>query len=90
MRRLLFVTAVLATLVIPPNERLAVARLGPFLAPSPPSPSTPLPDDIVARFKNRRGQDCDIVRESVTIAGRSAHATGTLCRRINGQWHFIP
>lgn len=83
MRRLLFVTAVLATLVIPPNERLAVARLGPFLAPS-----TPSPDDIVASFKNRRGQDCDIVRKSVTIAGRSAHATGTLCRRIDGQWHF--
>jgi hypothetical protein len=83
MRRLLFVTAVLATLVIPPDERLAVARRSPALAP-------PSPDDIVARFKNRRGQDCDIVRESVTIAGRSAHATGTLCRRLDGQWHFIP
>ena len=86
MQRILFVTTAIATLLVPPNERLAIAHFGSLLAAGTrmPPPAT----RVIMQFKNQRGQDCDIVRQTVTIAGRPAEATGTMCRRFDGYWRF--
>ncbi|MGO8919605.1 MAG: hypothetical protein ACLQJR_27200 [Stellaceae bacterium] len=44
---------------------------------------------IVSSFTNARGEVCQVVEQSVFIAGERALATGTMCQQADGSWMLI-
>jgi surface antigen len=41
---------------------------------------------VVRGYRNALGQDCQVVEQSVFIAGQLVRATGTVCRQPDGRW----
>ncbi|MGO8919841.1 MAG: hypothetical protein ACLQJR_28410 [Stellaceae bacterium] len=45
---------------------------------------------IVSRFRNARGNVCNVIKQSVLIDGARVLATGTVCRQPDGRWTLVP